>query len=1171
MDDRVATALCVLGPLEVVREGEPVRLGSGQQRRVLAALLVHANEVVSSDRLVDVLWGDEPPPSATHTLQALVSRLRATLGEDRLETRAPGYRLRVANGEADVLRFEELVRVGLGAAAQPEVALRAFDEAVGLWRGSPYAEFASEEFAAPEVARLVELHARAIEERAAALLELSRPEEVIGELEAEIAAAPFRERLRALLMLALARAGRPVESLRAYDAFRRFLADEVGVVPSPGLQELNDDIVRQHPDVSWAGSPGRDTGRPDLPSGTVTFLFTDVEGSTRLWEEFPDMPQAMARHDELLRNAVEAHGGHAVKTTGDGLHAVFSTAHDAVTAAVGAQTALLAEDWNITETVRVRMGIHTGVAEVRDGDYYGSVVNRAARVMSVAHGGQVIVSAATEELLHDALPEKYGFVDLGEHRLRDLGRPERLFQVTHPDLGREFAPLRTLDAFSRNNLPRQVTTFVGREAEIASVAELVRETPLVTLTGVGGVGKTRLALQVAADVVTEFPDGVWLCEFAPVTDPEAVWETLATSLRVQPPPGRALDESVLDYLAAKRLLLVLDNCEHLLDAVARQVDAITQRCARVSVLATSREGLGLAGERMVAVPSLGVPASDADVDELRRVEAVCLFWDRASAAKSDFALTDRNVGAVGELCRRLDGIPLAIELAAARVRSLSPDDLVARLDQRFKLLTHGSRAVLERHQTLRSTIDWSYDLLTPTERHALQRLSIFAGGCDLAAAEAVLPGDMLDASDVIDVFSQLVDKSLVVVDDTDGGVRYRLLETIRQYARERLDASGDPVALRRRHADHYVALAETAGPHLRSQDHLEWTSVVTRDVDNCRAALDWAVETPSPEHALRLVAPLAVQGRTGELAMDWAATASTIPGGDTHPLLPAVVAWAAWGAMVAGDLERAEALVAIAERAQAALGTRLSSVPRAQAILAFFRGDFEEARRHAGEWVELARTARDPYELAHALVMLASALQITEPTLDAAIAAGDEAARVARTAGIDSALSFGLPNLANWLPYEESERALTLLDEATEVSTRIGDRWGVAHATHQKGHIAARRGEWRTALRAIVDASDQNLQLGALANVGLCHLAGVAFWELRLFEPAAVLIGKSDAMTELSAPDWVLEMKAAADAALREALGEPQVARLAEQGAALDIADAVAYLHAEADQALRQD
>ena len=504
--------------------------------------------------------------------------------------------------------------------------------------------------------------------------------------------------------------------------------------------------------------------------------------------------------------------------------------------------------------------MHTGEAEYRDGDYFGSEVNRAARLMSVAHGGQIVVSSVTGGLVRDGSVE---LVDLGEHRLRDLTNVERVFQLAAPGLAREFPPLRSVDALP-GNLPRQVTTFVGREAEIASLSELVRDSPLVTLTGVGGVGKTRLALQVAAEVVSEFPDGAWLCELAPVTDPGAVWETLAACLRVQPLPGRTLDESVLDYLAAKRLLLVLDNCEHLLDAAARLVDAIEHRCPQVSLLATSREGLGLAGERMVAVPSLGIPAGDADGDELRQADAVRLFVDRASAAKNDFTLTDRNAGAVGVLCRRLDGIPLAIELAAARVRSLSPDDLVSRLDQRFKLLTHGSRAALERHQTLRNTIDWSYDLLTPTERQALQQLSVFAGGCDLAAAEAVLPDDALDATAVVDVLGQLVDKSLVVVDDTDGGVRYRLLETIRQYAQERLDASGDPIALRRRHADHYVALAETAGPHLRGRDHLEWTGFVARDIENFRAALDWAVETPSKEHALRLVAALAVDGRVGD-------------------------------------------------------------------------------------------------------------------------------------------------------------------------------------------------------------------------------------------------------------------------------------------------------------------
>ncbi|MDP9334181.1 MAG: adenylate/guanylate cyclase domain-containing protein, partial [Actinomycetota bacterium] len=509
------------------------------------------------------------------------------------------------------------------------------------------------------------------------------------------------------------------------------------------------------------------------PSGTVTFLFTDVEGSTRLWEERPEeMRAALAVHDELLVGAIEAQGGHAVKSTGDGVFAVFGNAHDGVGAAVAAQLALVEADWPEGVELRVRMGLHVGPATVQDGDYFGPDVNRAARLMSVAHGGQIVCSGAVGELVRDRVT----LLDLGEHRLRDLQSAVHVLQIDAPGLGSAFPPLRSLDALP-GNLPRQVTSFVGREAEIGSLADLVRDSSLVTLTGVGGVGKTRLALQVAAEVMTDFPDGAWLCEFAPVADPGAVWDTLGASLRVQAFPGRSIDECVLEYLAAKRLLLVLDNCEHLLDAIARQVDAINQRCERVSVLVTGREGLALRGERIVAVPSLGVPAVDTDIDVLRTADAVRLFSDRANAARSDFVLSDRDAAAVGVLCRRLDGIPLAIELAAARVRSLSAGDLVARLDQRFKLLTGGSRAALERHQTLRSTIDWSYDLLASTERHALDRLSVFAGSCDLAAAEAVLAGDDLDVLDVVDVLGHLVDKSLVVADnDTDGRVRYRLLE-----------------------------------------------------------------------------------------------------------------------------------------------------------------------------------------------------------------------------------------------------------------------------------------------------------------------------------------------------------------------------------------------------------
>jgi predicted ATPase/class 3 adenylate cyclase len=906
----------------------------------------------------------------------------------------------------------------------------------------------------------------------------------------------------------------------------------------------------------------------ELPSGTVTFLFTDLEGSTRLWEKHPDaMRPALARHDAILREAVAARQGHVVKTTGDGMHAVFATAHDALAAAVVIQLGLAAESFGETGPLRVRIGVHTCEAEYRDGDYYGSEVNRAARLMSVAHGDQIVVSSVTSGLVRDGSVE---LVDLGEHRLRDLTNTERVFQVHAPGLVGEFPPLRSLDLLP-GNLPRQVTTFVGRQAELASLAETVRGSSLVTLTGVGGVGKTRLALQVAAEVIAEFPDGAWMCELAPVTDPGAVWDTLAACLRVQAHPGRSLEESVLEYLAPKRLLLVLDNCEHLLDAVARVVDAIAQRCERVVVLATSREGLALGGERIVAVPSLGVPPDGADLDTLKAADAVQLFSDRANAARSDFVLSDRDAGAVGVLCRRLDGIPLAIELAAARVRSLSPDDLVARLDQRFKLLTRGSRAALERHQTLRSTIDWSYDLLAPPERRALERLSVFAGGCDLTAAEAVLATDDLDLLDVVDVLGQLVDKSLVVADVSDGdaGIRYRLLESIRQYAQERLQDSGESAAVRRRHADYYVALAETSGPHLRNRDQVQWGRRALRDVDNFRAALDWAVETPSPEHALRLVAPFTVTGiAIGDAARDWADVASTIPGGDDHPLFPTVAGFASLSASFAGELERAETLAAAAERAQARLGSPRQPVLQAWAILAIFRDQLDEARADAEAWVELARAADDPYELVLALIALGGVFMLSAP--DNAIAMFDEAVRVGRDAGIASSLSVALPFLASMLPIEDSERASALLDEAIEVGTALGDRLGISMALIGQASISVRRGEWQTTLRTAVESVELKLQLGDLASIyGLCYTAGVALCGLKHYEPAAVLIGKADVLDPgRVAPDWLLQMVATTDAAVREALGEQQALMLAARGAGLEITAAVTYLRAKADEAL---
>jgi class 3 adenylate cyclase len=481
----------------------------------------------------------------------------------------------------------------------------------------------------------------------------------------------------------------------------------------------------------------------DLPTGTITFLFTDIEGSTQLWERHPEaMKAALARHDELLREAIESHTGRIVKTTGDGCHAVFASATDAVAAVVDAQrTFHLKHDRPLTTEhsplIRVRMGFHTGEAEFRDGDYYGSAVNRAARIMSIGHGGQVLISATTAGLIRDNLPPGVSLRDLGEHRLRDLSRPSHIYQVVVGDLPSDFPALKSLDA-NPGNLPVLLTSFVGRERELAEVKRLLATTRLLTLTGPGGTGKTRLSLQAAADLQTAFAHGAWLVELAPLADPALVPGAVAALFSLSPQPGLSLSDALHDYLRGKHLLLVLDNCEHLVEACARLAADLLAVAPRLTILASSREGLGIAGETTYHVPTLAFPAaSDMTAAAVCRHDAADLFLQRARAARPGFAVTDANAPAIAQIVRRLDGIPLAIELAAARVKLLSPEQIAARLDDRFRLLTGGSRTALPRQQTLRALIDWSYDLLDEAEQWFFRQMGVFIGGWTLEAAEYV--------------------------------------------------------------------------------------------------------------------------------------------------------------------------------------------------------------------------------------------------------------------------------------------------------------------------------------------------------------------------------------------------------------------------------------------------
>ena len=579
------------------------------------------------------------------------------------------------------------------------------------------------------------------------------------------------------------------------------------------------------------------------PSGTVTFLFSDIEGSTARWEAAPEaMGLALARHDVLVRDAIEAHSGYVFKTMGDAFCAAFATAPDALAAALDAQSALAAEDFSAVECIRVRMALHSGRANERDGDYFGPTVNRVARLLAIGHGRQVLISDTCAKLLQGEIPSQSSLRDLGAHRLKDLAQPEHVFQLVVSGLPETFPALLSLDHLS-NNLPAQLSSFVGRDEVVAEVKTLLEEHRVVTLVGTGGAGKTRCAIQVGAELVDGSGDGVWLAELAPISEPSLVANVVARALSVQESLNRPMLETLLAYLKRKRLLLILDNCEHVIEEARRVVAAIVHRCPEVRILATSREGLNIAGEEAYRMPSLAVPSESEtqSSEELSSYGAVQLFTDRAISADKHFAFSDENAPYVAEICRRLDGIPLAIELAAARVKVLSPKQLAQKLDERFRVLTGGDRSALPRHQTMRALIDWSYDLLSDNERKMFRTLSIFAGSFTLESASAVCSEEAIDEIATLDLLSSLVDKSLVQTEQTGGGTRYRLLESTREYGRERLCDAGDYAAVAQAHASAFLALAEELNRDWDTSPDALWFAQAELELENFRAALNWAL------------------------------------------------------------------------------------------------------------------------------------------------------------------------------------------------------------------------------------------------------------------------------------------------------------------------------------------
>jgi predicted ATPase/class 3 adenylate cyclase len=867
----------------------------------------------------------------------------------------------------------------------------------------------------------------------------------------------------------------------------------------------------------------------ELPTGTVTFVFTDIEGSTRLLQRVGDAyADLLATHNRILREAIAAGGGVEVQTEGDALFAAFPTPVGALNAAAKAQEVLFSHSWPEGNVVRVRMGVHTGEGVLSADGYIGLDVHRAARIAAAGHGGQVVVSDATRALVEHALPRGVGLRDLGRHRLKDLEQPEHLYQLLIEGVPDAFPPIRTLDA-RLSNLPLERSSFVGRVHEVGEVTALLERVRLLTLTGPGGIGKTRLALKVAEGQLGRFADGVYLTDLSPITDPSLVPAAIAEALMVREEAARDILESVTDYFRDRELLLVLDNFEQVAESsttVGRLIDA----APRLRVLATSRVPLHLSGEQEFPVPPLSLPdrLRSSDVESLAGNEAVTLFIQRAAAVRPGMQLTADNAPTVARIALKLDGIPLAIELAASRVKFLAPDAILARLGTRLSLLTTGASDLPERQRTLRGTIEWSYDLLEAEEQRLLARLGTFSGGWTLDAAEVVC-GSGIDR-EVIDALATLVDHSMVGPGEAGNGEpRFAMLETIREFAVERLEASGEADELKRRHAEYFRSLAEEAELHLTRDDRIAWLARLEPENDNLRAALDRAEGTGDVRTGLRTAAAIwRFWQQRGQLS-------------EGRGRLERLLAMPA-----------AEARGPVRARALGALGG-----------IAYWQNDYPATRSAYEEAVAIAREVGDPRLLASALLDLSyvpyleGSPEDAEPILREGLAAAEEGGDRVLIADFWSNIAF--LDVVRGNP----AAAIPLRRRAIEIFRDEGATWklgdylgGLAMIMRSIGDLDAARGHLREALQIFAQARD-----GLSISMGLTSLALIANDEGR-HERAARLLGASARIRDElggGVPPEIAGRWGDPEADAQKALGEDAYGRARAEGYAMDTDAAVAY------------
>jgi predicted ATPase/class 3 adenylate cyclase len=867
----------------------------------------------------------------------------------------------------------------------------------------------------------------------------------------------------------------------------------------------------------------------ELPTGTVTFLFTDIEGSTRLLHELGDrFADVLDDHAEILRQAIIENGGVTFGSEGDALFAAFASPQGAVQAAVKAQRRLATHSWPDDAGVRVRMGLHTGEGALGAENYVGMDVNRAARIAGAAHGGQIIVSDATRALVEHTVAEGTKLRDIGVHRLKDIVHPEHLYDVEIEGLPSDFPPPRTLDT-RPNNLPVQLTSFVGREQEIAEVKRHLSRTRLLTLTGAGGTGKTRLAVQVAAELLSEFADGVFFVDLSPLTDPALVGSALAQAVGVPEVPGQSILEGLKDHCRGKELLLIADNFEQVAEA-APVIEELLTAAPKLKMVITSRFVLSVRGEHEYAVPPLDPPDPERlpDLPRLRENDAVRLFIDRAIAVEPRFRVTDENASSVAAITARLDGLPLAIELAATRTKVLSPEQILPRLQKRLSILTSGARTLPERQRTLRAAIAWSHDLLDPPEQRLFARLSVFTGGWNLESAEVVCDPEEL-GFDVLDGLTSLVDKSLVRrTEAAQGPVRFSMLETIREFGREQLGAVGDLDVTRRRHAEHFLDLALEAEPHLTADDQGLWLDRCDQEHPNIRAALRWAVEAGEADRALAVAGAL----------------------------------WRFW--QQRGHLDEGrrwfEGILAM-PAGQAPTAARAKALIGAGGV-AWWQKDREAAGASYAEAVAIERELGDPERLAEALYNLA--FVVAGRDIDGASRLLEESLELFRKAESEP----GVAQVLSMLVIREAEagswdRVIAKLEETTAIWRRLGDRLHLAFDLVWLAFAYGRMGHRNDARTAALESLELFCQADNPTGIGivLTDLAFLATWEGR-YEDAIRFAAASESLRQKAGGPpggfaGILEDDPRAEAGAH--LPEEVAKRAWDEGLCMSLDDAVAF------------